>query len=56
VQPPSTETPRTVAIPSAVPPQKRTVRANDGERRKAVRARPVRPAIYPMREFLAWRR
>jgi hypothetical protein len=55
VQAPTTEPPRTIAIPQAAPPKK-TVRTDDGERRKAARARPVRPAIYPMREFLAWRR
>lgn len=53
VQPPTTETPRTIAIPPAVP-AKKIVR--DDERRKAARTRSVRPAIYPMREFLAWRR
>lgn len=59
VQPPTSEPPPAapfVAPPSARAPHAPEKGARAEQKERKARPRPVRPAIYPLREFFAWRR
>ena len=58
VQPPSAEPPPTgaLALPATRTPHVTEKPTQTVEPKERKRQRSVRPAVYPMREFLAWRR